>query len=62
VMLTGQWSCADITRYSTSAADWCWLASEHVLTSLATAHLQPPTFIPAFYCSKFYHYYWHWCV
>jgi len=40
VMLTGQWACADIPCYSTSAAEWCWLASEHVLTSLATAHLQ----------------------
>jgi hypothetical protein len=40
LMLTGQWACADIPCCSTSAADWCWLASEHVLTSLATAHLQ----------------------
>jgi len=33
-----------------------------MMTSLATAHLQPPTFIPAFYCSKCCHCYWHSCV
>ena len=40
LMLTGQWACADIPCYSISAAEWCWLASERVLASLATAHLQ----------------------
>ena len=42
------------------SANWCWLANEHMITSLATACLRhPPSFFHLILVHLEYHSYWH---